>query len=74
MKRFLAVLALAFAFASMSALATNVGVSVTLGEPGYHGRIVQETWYNDVYVPEYGKVKAKQHKEKPDKPKKPKNE
>jgi len=27
-----------------------------------------------VYVPEYGKVKAKQHKEKPDKPKKPKNE
>ena len=23
---------------------------------------------------EYGKVKAKQHKEKPDKPKKPKNE
>ena len=130
MKRFLAVLALAVA--STSALATNVGVSVTVGEPGYYGRIdvinfappqllfsepviieagpagvvrqpvyvhvpaaeakqwrkyckkykscgqpvyfVQETWYNEVYVPEYGKVKAKQRKDKPDKPKKPKNE
>jgi len=126
MKRFFAALALA----STSALAANVGVSVTVGEPGYRGRIdivnfpppqllfpepiiiepvpvgvvrqpvyvyvpvteakqwrkyckkykacgqpvyfVQETWYKDVYVPEYGKVKK--HKEKPDKPKKPKHE
>lgn len=130
MKRFLAVLALAVA--STSVLATNVGVSVTVGDPGYRGRIdiinfpspqllfpepiiieaapagvvrqpvyvrvpatearqwrkyckkckscgqpvyfVQETRYNEVYVPEYAKVKAKQHKEKPAKPKKPKNE
>jgi hypothetical protein len=35
---------------------------------------VQESWYNEVYVPEYGKVKAKRHKEKPDKPGKPKKE
>ncbi len=130
MKRFLAVLILAFA--CTPALATSVGVSVTVGDPGYRGRIdivdfpppqllfpepiiieqvpvgvvrqpvyvyvpateakqwrkhckkyracgqpvyfVQETWYRDVYVPEYGKVKGKQHKEKADKPKKPKND
>jgi len=130
MKRFLAVLALAVA--STTALATNVGVSVTIGDPGYRGRIdivnvpppqlvfpepviietvpvgvvrqpvyvyvpvteakewrkyckkykacgqpvyfVQETWYNEVYVPEYKKNKAKQHKEKQEKPKKPKND
>lgn len=131
MKPFLAVL-VALTVASTSAVATNIGVSVTVGDPGYHGRIdiinfpspqllfpepiiieavpagvvrqpvyvhvpateakqwrkyckkykscgqpvyfVQEVWYNEVYVPEYGKVKAKQHKEKPDKPKKPKKE
>ena len=37
MKLFFAVLALAVA--STPALATNVGVSVTIGEPGYYGRI-----------------------------------
>ena len=130
MKRFLAVM-VTLAVTSTSALATSVGVSVTVGDPGYHGRIditnfpppqllfpepvivevvspgvvsqpvyvhvpateakqwrkyckkykacgqpvyfVQETWYNQVYVPEYRKVKAKKHKEKPDKPKKPKD-
>ena len=130
MNRFLAVLALAVT--STTALATNVGVSVTIGDPGYRGRIdivnfpppqlvfpepviietvpvgvvrqpvyvyvpvteakewrkhckkykacgqpvyfVQETWYNEVYVPEYKKNKAKQHKEKQEKPKKPKND
>ena len=41
------------------------------GQPVY---FVQETWYRDVYVPEYGKVKGKPHKEKADKPKKPKND
>jgi len=131
MKRFPTALVF-LAFACTSALATNVGVSVTVGDPGYHGRIdiinfpspqllfpepiiieavpagvvrqpvyvhvpaaeakqwrkyckkykacgqpvhfVQETWYQEVYVPEYGKVKAKPHKEKPDKPKKSKSE
>jgi hypothetical protein len=123
---------LALVVASAPALATSVGVSVTVGEPGYRGRIdivdfpppqllfpepiiieavparvvrppvyvyvpateakqwrkfckkykacgqpvyfVQDTWYNEVYVPEYRKVKGKKHKEKPGKPKKPKNE
>ena len=129
MKRFLAVLA--FAAASAPALATDVGVAVTVGGPGYQGRIdivglppprllfaepifiepapvgvvvqpvyvyvpaneakqwrkqckkyklcgqpvyfVQETWYRDVYVPQYGKGKGKgkQKHDKPDKPGKP---
>jgi len=131
MQHFLAVLAV-LAVASTPAVATNVGVSVTIGDPGYHGQIdiigfpppqllfpepiiieavpagvvrppvyvhvpateakqwrkyckkykacgqpvyfVQEAWYTGKYVPEYRKVKAKQHKEKPDKPKKPKKE
>ena len=124
MNRLLAVLVLVV----VSTAADAASVSVTVGQPGYHGRLdvigfpspqlvfpepvivepvpvgvvrqplyvhvseaeakqwrkykacgqpvyfVQETWYNEVYVPEYGKVKAKKHKEKPDKPKKPKNE
>ena len=130
MKRF--VYAIAALTISAPALASDVGVSVSVGQPGFYGRVeigslpppqlvyaqpiviqpgpahvsslpiylhvppghaknwskhcarynacgqpvyfVQETWYNEVYVPEYRKVKAKQHKEKPDKPKKPKNE
>lgn len=36
MKRFLALIALVL---SSSALATDVGVSVTVGQPGFYGRI-----------------------------------
>jgi hypothetical protein len=130
MKRLLA--ALAIAASSASALATNVSVSITVGEPGYFGRIdvinypppqllfpepiivepvpvgvarppvyvyvpvaeakhwrkhckkykacgqpvyfVQDTWYNDVYVPEHRKFKAGKHKGKAGKSKKPKKE
>jgi len=125
MKHFFPSLALALTLASTTALATNVGVSVTVGEPGFYGRIdvtnypppqllyaqpvvietvpvgvvrppvyvyvpekeakhwrknckkygicgqpvyfVRETWYRNVYVPEYRKHKGKHPKDKPDK-------
>lgn len=40
MKRFLSVLALATTTAGMPALAADVGVSVSIGQPGFYGHIV----------------------------------